>query len=100
TIADAFNETTVRTHLVLTSYLFSLAAFIPISGWVADRFGAKLIFRLAIGIFTLASLACGLATSFEGLVAARILQGLGGAMMVPVGRLILLRSIERTELVK
>jgi EmrB/QacA subfamily drug resistance transporter len=99
-IAEAFDQTTVRTHLVLTSYLFSLAAFIPISGWVADRFGAKLIFRLAIGIFTLSSLACGLTNSFEALIAARILQGLGGAMMVPVGRLILLRSVDRSELVK
>ncbi len=91
-------ETPVRVHLVLTSYMFSLAAFIPMSGWLADRFGARLIFRIAMAIFTLASLSCGFSGSLLGFVIARICQGIGGAMMVPVGRLILLRSVEKKDL--
>ena len=85
--------------LAFTTYLLSLAVFIPISGWMADRFGARHVFRIAILVFTLGSIACGLATSLGGLVAARALQGVGGAMMVPVGRIILLRSIPTSELV-
>jgi EmrB/QacA subfamily drug resistance transporter len=79
--------------------LLSLTVFIPISGWLADRFGARHVFRLAIAIFTLGSVACGLSSSLGELVAARALQGLGGAMMVPVGRIILLRAIPKAELV-
>ncbi len=67
--------------LAFTTYLLSLTVFIPISGWLADRFGARNVFRLAIAVFTLGSIACGLATSLGGLVAARGLQGIGGAMM-------------------
>ncbi|HRX36730.1 MAG TPA: MFS transporter [Aestuariivirga sp.] len=85
--------------LAFTTYLLSLTVFIPISGWMADRFGAKLIFRLAITVFTIGSVACGSAGSLGGLVAARALQGIGGAMMVPVGRIILLRSVPKSELV-
>ncbi len=85
--------------LAFTTYLLSLTVFIPVSGWMADRFGAKLIFRVAIAVFTLGSISCGLATSLGGLVAARALQGIGGAMMVPVGRIILLRAIPKSELV-
>ena len=73
--------------------------FIPASGWAADRFGARLIFRGAIVVFTLGSILCGLSSTLPGFVAARIVQGMGGAMMVPVGRLVLLRSVPREELV-
>ena len=85
--------------LAFTTYLLSLTVFIPISGWCADRFGARNIFRAAIVVFTLASIACGLSHTLGWLVASRGLQGLGGAMMVPVGRIILLRSTPKSELV-
>ncbi|MGE0340309.1 MAG: DHA2 family efflux MFS transporter permease subunit [Xanthobacteraceae bacterium] len=85
--------------LALTSYLLSLAVFIPISGWMADRFGARTVFRAAIVIFTLGSLACGFAVSLADLVLYRVIQGIGGAMMVPVGRLVILRLVPKHELV-
>ncbi len=85
--------------LAFTTYLLSLTVFIPISGWCADRFGGRTVFRLAIAVFTLGSIACGATHSLGGLVAARALQGLGGAMMVPVGRIILLRAVPKSELV-
>ncbi|MFN4144084.1 MFS transporter [Aestuariivirga sp.] len=85
--------------LAFTTYLLSLTVFIPVSGWLADRFGARHVFRAAIAVFTIGSVACGLATSLGGLVAARGLQGIGGAMMVPVGRIILLRTVPKSELV-
>jgi EmrB/QacA subfamily drug resistance transporter len=83
---------------VLTSYTLSLAVFIPISGWLADRFGTCRVFRLAIWLFLLGSLACGFAPSVPLLVAARVLQGIGGAMMTPVGRLALVRTFPRSEM--
>ncbi len=98
-IADSLGETPLRLHLAITSYMLSLAAFLPVSGWVADRFGARTIFRLAMIIFILASISCGMANSFEELLAARIVQGAGGALMVPVGRLILVRSVPKSELI-
>jgi EmrB/QacA subfamily drug resistance transporter len=100
TIAAAFGEPPVRLSLAITSYLFALAVFIPISGWVADRFGARRVFRIAIGVFVLGSILCGFATSVWQLVLARTLQGLGGAMMVPVGRLVLLRATAKADLVR
>jgi EmrB/QacA subfamily drug resistance transporter len=100
TIARSLNENPLHLNLAITSYLLSLAIFIPISGWMADRFGARTIFRAAIVVFMLGSVACGLANSLPELVAARILQGIGGSMMTPVGRLILLRSIPKAGLVK
>jgi EmrB/QacA subfamily drug resistance transporter len=99
-IAVALDESPLRLHLVITVYMLSFAAFLPVSGWAADRLGARLVFRVAIAVFTLSSAMCGLATSFEGLIIPRILQGLGGAMMAPVGRLILVRSVSKAELVK
>jgi MFS family permease len=99
-IAESLHETPLRLHLVITSFMLSLAAFLPVSGWVADRFGARTIFRLAIVIFTLASVACGLTDSFEMLLLARVVQGAGGALMVPVGRLILVRSVAKSELIQ
>jgi EmrB/QacA subfamily drug resistance transporter len=85
--------------LAFTTYLLALTVFIPISGWCADRFGARDVFRAAILVFTLGSIACGFSTSLEWLITARAIQGLGGAMMVPVGRLILLRAVPKNELV-
>ncbi len=89
----------VALKLAFTTYLLSLTVFLPVSSWVSDRFGAKTVFRIAMMVFILASLACGWAPSLTHLVIARAVQGLGGAMMVPVGRIILLRSIPKAELV-
>src|ERR1700728_1947408 len=85
--------------LAVTSYLLSLAIFIPASGWTADRLGARNVFRAAIGIFVLGSIGCAASHSLEEFVAARIFQGMGGAMMTPVGRLIMVRSIDKRLLV-
>ncbi|HEX4023448.1 MAG TPA: DHA2 family efflux MFS transporter permease subunit [Steroidobacteraceae bacterium] len=98
-MARSLATTPVRMNLAVTSYVLTLAVFIPLSGWFADRFGARRIFVLALAIFTVGSALCGLADSFAMLVATRVLQGLGGAMMTPVGRLILLRSFPRRDLV-
>jgi EmrB/QacA subfamily drug resistance transporter len=98
-IAKDLNEDPIALKLALTSYLLSLAVFIPVSGWMADRFGAKTVFRAALGVFMLGSIACGFATSLVDFVLSRILQGLGGAMMVPVGRLVILRAVPKHELV-
>jgi EmrB/QacA subfamily drug resistance transporter len=100
TIAAAFGESPVRLSLAITAYLFALAVFIPVSGWIADRFGARRVFRIAILVFVLGSVLCGFAGSVLELVLARILQGMGGAMMVPVGRLVLLRSTPKQDLVR
>ena len=99
TMARAFGAEPVHMNVALTAYLLALAVFIPASGWIADRFGAKHVFRLAIVIFTLGSVLCGWSDSLGELVAARIFQGMGGAMMVPVGRLVLLRTVPKSELV-
>ena len=98
-IAQDFHESPIQLKLALTCYLLTLAVFIPASGWVADRFGTRIVFRLAILIFALGSALCGFAGSIRWLVAARALQGVGGAMMVPVGRLVILRTIPRSEFV-
>ena len=100
TIAGALGVVPLSMKSVLSSYTLALAVFIPVSGWIADRFGTRRVFATAIGIFTLGSLLCGLATSIHVLVACRILQGMGGALMVPVGRLTIVRTFERSELVK
>ncbi len=99
TMARAFGVAPVHMNVALTSYLLALAAFIPASGWVADRYGPRNVFRAAILVFTVGSIACGAANSLPQLVLARVLQGAGGAMMVPVGRLLLLRSIAKSEVV-
>jgi EmrB/QacA subfamily drug resistance transporter len=85
--------------LAITSYLLSLAVFIPVSGWTADRFGARNVFRTAIGVFVLGSIACALASSLSDFVVARAVQGAGGAMMTPVGRLVLVRTFDKRALV-
>ena len=85
----------VRLSVAVTAYILSLAVFIPVSGWAADRFGGRTVFRAAIALFTLGSILCGLSGNTVELTAARVLQGLGGSMMVPVGRLVLFRSIDK-----
>ena len=98
-MARGLGQTPLRLNLALTSYILSLAVFIPVSGWIADRFGMRRTFCAAIALFTLGSALCGAAVDFPMLVASRVVQGFGGAMMTPVGRLILLRSFPRSEFV-
>src|SRR5947208_8645228 len=85
--------------LAITSYLLSLAVFIPASGWTADRFGARKVFSIAVLVFMIGSIGCALSHTVANFVFARILQGIGGAMMTPVGRLVLLRSVDKSALV-
>jgi EmrB/QacA subfamily drug resistance transporter len=100
TISAALNVAPLSMKSVLASYTLSLAVFIPISGWMADRFGTRRVFASAIGLFTLGSFLCGISTNIHMLVACRILQGCGGAMMVPVGRLTLVRTFAKSELIR
>ena len=99
-MAVALDTDPVHLNIAITSYLLAVAVFVPISGWAADRFGARRVFIVAICIFTLSSLTCALSVSVLQLVISRTLQGVGGAMMVPVGRIILLRSYPKHELLK
>jgi EmrB/QacA subfamily drug resistance transporter len=99
-IATALGVVPLSMKAVLSSYTLSLAVFIPISGWMADRFGTRRVFATAIGIFTLGSFLCGLCTGIHELVACRILQGMGGAMMIPVGRIAIVRTFARSELIR
>jgi EmrB/QacA subfamily drug resistance transporter len=98
-IAAEFDTSPIALKLALTTYLVALAVFIPISGWIADRFGSRTTFMLAIGVFLAGSIGCAASTSLPTLVAARFVQGMGGALMVPVGRLVLLRTVPKSELV-
>jgi len=99
TMARAFGEDPVHMNVALTSYLFALALFVPASGWMADRFGTRTVFRAAIAVFTFGSVLCGRADSLAFLVMSRVIQGAGGAMMLPVGRLVLLRTVPKNRLV-
>jgi EmrB/QacA subfamily drug resistance transporter len=94
-----FNVGAVDLNVGMTSYLLALAVFIPVSGWIADRFGTRTVFASAIAIFTIASVLCGLTRNLPEFVAARVIQGIGGAMMVPVGRLVVLRTTETKDLI-
>src|ERR1700733_8454946 len=98
-IARSLDVNPIDLKIALISYLLSLAIFIPISGWVADKYGVKRVFIFAISFFTLSSLWCGFSQSLLELAIARVLQGIGGAMMLPVGRLVILRTFARHELV-
>ncbi|HWB59194.1 MAG TPA: MFS transporter [Chthoniobacteraceae bacterium] len=100
TIAHALNVVPLSMKAVLACYTLSLAVFIPVSGWMADRFGTRRVFSTAIGIFTLGSFLCGICNNIHLLVACRILQGAGGAMMVPVGRLTMVRTFAKSELIR
>jgi EmrB/QacA subfamily drug resistance transporter len=99
-MAESLGATPAELSLAITSYLLSLAVFIPVSGWIADRFGARQVYCTAIFLFTLGSVLCGLSRNIEMLIGARVLQGFGGAMLSPVGRLILLRSFPKEDLLK
>jgi EmrB/QacA subfamily drug resistance transporter len=99
-VSKALGVSALSMKSVLASYTLSLAVFIPISGWMADRFGTRRVFASAIGLFTLGSFLCGLTSNIHLLVACRILQGCGGAMMVPVGRLTLVRTFGKSELIR
>jgi len=100
TIANALNVAPLSLKAALTSYTLSLAIFIPVSGWVADRFGTRRVFGTAIGIFSLGSLCCGLSTNLPLLIMSRLLQGLGGAMMMPVGRITIVRTFPKSEMLR
>ncbi|PWY56683.1 MFS transporter [Legionella qingyii] len=98
-MAQSLNVNPIDLKLALISYLLSLAIFIPISGWIADKFGMKTVFIVAISVFTLSSIWCGFTNNLGQLICARIIQGLGGALTIPIGRLIILRTCERHELI-
>src|SRR5690606_2392658 len=99
-MAQALGASVVDTNVIITSYLLAVAVFVPVSGWAADRYGAKRVFTAAIVLFTLSSVGCALAQSLPQLVVGRWLQGVAGAMMVPVGRIILLRKVPKDELLR
>jgi EmrB/QacA subfamily drug resistance transporter len=99
-ISEALHVTPLSMKAVLASYTLSLAVFIPISGWVADKFGTRRVFAAAIGLFTLGSFLCGISSSIDALVACRVLQGIGGSMMVPVGRMTLVRTFAKSGLLR
>ena len=99
-IAQALKVQPLNMKAVLASYTLSLAVFIPISGWMANRFGTRRVFAYAIGIFTLGSFLCGISNNIHLLVACRVLQGCGGAMMIPVGRLTMVRAFAKSELIE
>ena len=98
-IATDIGTNPLALKLAVTSYLLSLAIFIPASGWTADRFGARTVFRAAIAVFVIGSIGCAFSGSLTDFVIARIVQGMGGAMMTPVGRMVLVRTISKRELV-
>jgi MFS family permease len=97
-MARSFRVSAVNLNIGMTAYMLTLAVFIPLSGWVADRFGSRSVFAAAIGIFTFSSLLCALSHTLTQFTLVRILQGIGGAMMVPVGRLIVLRTTPKNKL--
>src|SRR5271168_5080520 len=99
-VAEALKVPPLSMKSVLASYTLSLAVFIPISGWMADRFGTRRVFASAIALFTLGSFLCGISRNIHLLVACRILQGCGGAMMLPVGRLTMVRTFAKSELIR
>jgi len=99
-MARSFGVASVELNVVITAYLLALGVFIPVSGWIADRFGARAVFSGAVAVFTLASGLCALSTNLTELTATRILQGVGGAMMVPVGRLVVLRAAGKSDLIR
>src|SRR5207237_380857 len=98
-IATDIGTSPLTLKLAVTSYLLSLAVFIPMSGWTADRFGARKVFATAVAVFVMGSIGCALSSSLTDFVLARIVQGMGGAMMTPVGRLVLVRSVDKRALI-
>jgi MFS family permease len=98
-MALSFGVSPTHLSIGITAYLVTLAIFIPISGWIADRYGARTVFGVAIAVFTIASVFCGVSTGLTQFILARILQGIGGAMMVPVGRIVVLGSKPKNQLI-
>src|SRR5215475_10654687 len=98
-IAADIGTSPLTLKLAITSYLLSLAVFLPVSGWTADRFGARTVFRAAVVVFMAGSIGCAFSGSLTQFVIARMVEGMGGAMMTPVARLILVRSVDKRELV-
>jgi EmrB/QacA subfamily drug resistance transporter len=99
-MAVSLNEDPLKLNLAITCYLLALAVFVPISGWMADRYGARHVFLAAIAIFTVSSVLCGLSSTLAEIVLWRTVQGIGGAMMTPVGRVIVVKSVPRLEIVR
>ncbi len=99
-MARSFHTGPNELSIGMSAYMLALAVFIPVSGWIADRFGTRTVFATAIGVFTIASILCGLSNSVGEFTAARLLQGLGGAMMVPVGRMIVVRNTDKSRLIQ
>ena len=99
-MAASLGEDPLTLNLAITSYLLSLAVFVPISGWMADRYGAKRVFLAAIALFTASSAMGGLSGTLVEIVVWRTIQGIGGAMMTPVGRVIVVKSVSRLEIVR
>ena len=99
-MAKSFGVEPVDLSIGVSAYILALAVLIPASGWLADRFGARTIFATAIVVFTLSSILCGFSQTLPVFVFARILQGIGGAMMVPVGRLVVLKTAQKSEIVR
>src|SRR5204863_4256108 len=99
-IATSFGSTSVAVSTGISSYLITVAIFIPASAWLSDRFGARRVFAYAIALFTLASILCGLSTNLPQFTLARILQGIGGAMMSPVGRIEVMRRTDKAQLLR
>src|SRR4029077_9774742 len=100
TMANELGESPLRMQSIVIAYMLTVALFIPASGWLADRFGTRRAFLAAIVLFSLGSLLCALSPSLEYLIAARVLQGVGGALLLPIGRLAVLRAFPRAELLK
>jgi MFS family permease len=99
-MARSFHMSAAAVSAGITAYMLAVAVCIPMSGWAADRYGSRSVFRAAIVVFVLASAWCATAIRLDAFIAARVLQGVGGAMMVPVGRLIVLRSVDKTAFVR
>ena len=99
-MAVSLNEDPLKLNLAITCYLLALAVFVPISGWMADRYGARHVFLAAIAVFTVSSVLCGLSSTLAEIVLWRTVQGIGGAMMTPVGRVIVVKSVPRIEIVR
>ncbi|TIU62653.1 MAG: multidrug efflux MFS transporter, partial [Mesorhizobium sp.] len=98
-MGQSFGVPAVAMSIGITVYMLAMAVFVPLSGWLADRFGARNVFLVAIALFTLASIACGFSQNLSQFVAARVVQGLGSALMTPVGRILVLRNASKSELI-
>jgi MFS family permease len=99
-MARSLGVNAVDLNIGVIAYMLAAAVFIPVSGWMVDRFGARAVFAGAIALFTIASALCGLSTGLWSFTASRVLQGIGGAMMMPVGRLVTLRTVDKRDMIR